>query len=137
MEKLEKNVNQNLEKALLLNPEQTKAFRSRNFVATGFYGVGKTVVLEVAIDKIVQNHDQLQKVQIVFVSWDESQELAQKFRKKFDAIRNRKYPHLEKHDSLLVFASWRYVCIKYQVDILQFVNKVDFINCLCRRLQGK
>ena len=52
---MEKDVNYNLEKALFLNPEQTKAFRSFNFVVTGFYGVGKTIVIEVAIDKIVEN----------------------------------------------------------------------------------
>ena len=47
MEKLDKDINYTLEKALLLSPEQTKAYKSFNFVITGFYGVGKTTVLEV------------------------------------------------------------------------------------------
>ena len=137
MEKLDKDINYTLEKALLLSPEQTKAFRSFNFVITGFYGVGKTIALEVAIDKIVFKPEEFPSAQIIFVGWDQSQELKQRFKQKFDGIRNQKYPHLSETDSLQVFSSVMEICIAYRIDMKCFTNKVDVINCLCTKLQGE
>ena len=61
-----------LQKAIFLSPEQIQSMNMFNFVATGFYGVGKTTVLEVAIDNIIEK---FKLPKIFFVTWDESKEL--------------------------------------------------------------
>ena len=67
---------------------------SLNFVATGFYGAGKTTALEVAIDKIIENSAKFSNVKIVFVTWDRSNILEQNFNEKFEKIKSKRYPHL-------------------------------------------
>ena len=148
LKKLEKDVPYKLEKALYLSPEQTLAFNSFNFVATGFYGVGKTTCLEVAIDRIVQMPQKFPNAKIIFVTWHPSEGLKKFFEEKFDAIRNQKLSHLIDDDSLEVF-SLKEICEKYQVKELKFDfksrmssyigknrQKVELLNELCKKLKG-
>jgi hypothetical protein len=79
LEDLNKTIPKNLEKALFLSPEQVQAMKTFNFVATGFYGVGKTTVLEVAIDKIVEKSEEFHNPKIIFVTWHPSKGLKQMF----------------------------------------------------------
>ena len=149
LQKVKTEVSYKLEKALFLSPEQTVAFNSLNFVATGFYGVGKTTVLEVAIDKIVEKPDEFPSAKIVFVTWDESHELKQYFKEKFQRIKDQNHSHLNEHDSLEVF-SLEEVCERYNVKPMQSRwnawlsswiscerTKVDVINDLCKKLKSK
>ena len=148
LQRLNTDVPYKLEKALLLTPEQTVAFNSYNFVATGFYGVGKTTVLEVAIDKIIKNPAKFPNAKIVFITWDESHDLKQYFKEKFQIIIDQNLHHLNQPDSLQVF-SLAEACNIYQVEPLQSRwqawlsswtfserTKVDVINDFCKKLQG-
>ena len=149
LQRLNTDVPFKLEKALFLSPEQTVAFNSYNFVATGFYGVGKTTVLEVAIDKIVKNPAKFPLAKIVFITWDESHGLKQYFQEKFQKIKDQNLSHLGKPDSLQAF-SLEEACTIYQVAPMQSRwwawlsswismerTKVDIINDLCKKLQGE
>ena len=89
LQRLNTDVPFKLEKALFLSPEQTVAFNSYNFVATGFYGVGKTTVLEVAIDKIIKNPTKFPNAKIVFITWDESHDLKEFFQVKFQKVKEK------------------------------------------------
>ena len=147
LNKLQKDVPHKLEMALLLNPEQRRSFHSFNFAATGFYGVGKTTVLEVVIDRIIE--DPLLDTKVIFVTWNESKELKEIMTKKFEKIKvEEQIPHLQEEDSLKVF-NLQEVCTKYCVEPLQsgymswfssfFLldrSKVDVLNDLCKRLKG-
>ena len=147
LKKLQKDVPHKLEIALLLNPEQRRSFHSFNFVATGFYGVGKTTVLEVVIDRILENP--LSDAKIIFVTWNESKELKEIMTKKFEKIKvEGQIPHLQEEDSLQVF-NLQEVCSKYCVEPLQsgylswfssffFLDrtKVDILNDICKKLRG-
>ena len=149
LNKLQKDVPHKIEIALLLNPEQTKSFHSFNFAATGFYGVGKTTVLEVAIDRIVDNPKPFSDAKVIFVTWNESKELKEILTKKFEKIKIKEQkPHLKDKDSLQVF-NLQEVCAKYCVEPLQSGylswfssffyldrTKVDVLNNLCKRLKG-
>ena len=145
-------VKHNLEKALYLSPEQVQSINSFNFAATGFYGVGKTTALEVAIDKLVDNRAKFRHPKIVFVTWDNSMELAQNFEEKFQKIRDQNLPQFTSSDCLEVL-SLAEACNKCGVHgmpdqwvfskdwFLSFIfktrTKPDLINDLCRKLQGK
>ena len=147
LKKLQKDVPHKLEIALLLNPEQRRSFHSFNFVATGFYGVGKTTVLEVVIDRILENP--LSDAKIIFVTWNESKELKEIMTKKFEKIKvEGQIPYLQEEDSLQVF-NLQEVCSKYCVEPLQsgylswfssffFLDrtKVDILNDICKKLRG-
>ena len=148
MEKLNKEVPHKLEQALLLSPEQTEAFHSYNFIATGFYGVGKTTVLEVAIQRIAEKSEEFPKPKIIFITWDKGKDLKNMFKEKFKTMRE-KYSHLNNEDSLEVL-SLEEACRKYNVKPLQSLtiaavlpwigldrNKVDVLNDLCKNLQGE
>ena len=122
-------VSKDLQKALFLSPEQTQAMNTFNFVATGFYGVGKTTVLEVAIDNIIEK---FKLPKIIFITWDESKELKKQFEDKFRNIQEA-HPNL-KEDYCLAVYNLEEICDKYQVEDKR--NKVDIINDLCKKLQG-
>ena len=148
LEDLNKTIPKNLEKALFLSPEQVQAMKTFNFVATGFYGVGKTTVLEVAIDNIIEKSKEFPNPKIIFVTWYPSKGLKQMFEAKFEQIRQKNHPHLE-NDSLQVL-SLSEICNEYNVKPVQsgfktwlsswlWVNrqKVDLLNDLCKKLKGK
>ena len=155
LDKLNKDVPHKLEKALLLSPEQTKVLDTFNFVVTGFYGVGKTTLLEVAIERIVGMSKQFPKAKIIFVTWNKAEELNHIMQEKFKKIKDQNYPHLNDHDSLEVF-SLQEICAKYQVKCMQGLlmqswhwhfahflsvfncdrSKVDVISDLCKKLKG-
>ena len=148
LEDLNKTIPKNLEKALFLSPEQVQAMNTFNFVATGFYGVGKTTVLEVAIDNIVKKSEEFPNPKIIVVTWHPSKGLKQMFEAKFEQIRQKNHPHLE-NDSLQVL-SLSEICNEYNVKPVQsgfktwlsswlWVNrqKVDLLNDLCKKLKGK
>ena len=132
-------VSKDLQNALFLSPEQIQAVNSFNFIATGFYGVGKTTVLEVAIDNIIEK---FKLPKIIFVNWDESKDLKKQFEDKFKNIQEA-HPHL-REDNCLEIYTLEEICSKYQVDHEFFdrygdkrpKNKVDTINELCKKLQG-
>ena len=132
------SVKENLEKALYLSPEQMQSINSFNFAATGFYGVGKTTALEVAIDKIVDDPAQFPHPKIVFITWDNSEYLKTMFEDKFEKIQEE-HPNLK--DCLKVY-SLEEVCAEYQVKYLEVKyeilprDKVDVINDLCKKLIG-
>ena len=149
LQKLNTDVPHKLEKALLLTEQQTVAFNSYNFVATGFYGVGKTTVLEVAIDKIIKNPTKFPNAKIVFITWDESHDLKEFFQVKFQKIKEKNLCHLDQPDSLQVF-SLKEACKTYQIEPMQSRwrawlsscmfserTKVDVINDFCKKLQGE
>ena len=140
LQDVNKFVSKDLQKALFLSPEQMQAMNSFNFVATGFYGVGKTTVLEVAIDNIIEK---FKLPKIIFVTWDESKELKKQFEGKFKNIQEA-HPNL-KEDNCLEVYTLEEICAKYQVEHLMFRrrywpktlrNKIDTINDLCTKLQG-
>ena len=81
-----------------------QSINSFNFAATGFYGAGKTTALEVAIDKIVENPAQFPHPKIVFVTWDDSKELLQMFKDKFQKIRDQNLPQFTSSDCLEVLS---------------------------------
>ena len=126
-----------------------RAFHSFNFAATGFYGVGKTTVLEVAIDRIVDKPKPFSDAKVIFVTWNESKELKEILTKKFEKIKvEEQIPHLQEEDSLQVF-NLQEVCAKYCVEPSQSGylswcssffcldrSKVDVLNDLCKRLKG-
>ena len=152
LEEVHTKVKHNLEKALYLSPEQVQSINSFNFAATGFYGVGKTTVLEVAIDKIVDNPAKFPHPKIVFVTWDDSRELKQMFEDKFQKIRNQNLFQFTSSDCLEVLSLGE-VCDKYEVEqmpkrwilskdkflsvIFKNRTKPDFLNDLCLKLQGQ
>ena len=148
LQDVNKFVSKDLQKALFLSPEQIQAISSFNFVATGFYGVGKTTVLEVAIDKIVEKSKEFPNPKIISVTWHTSKGLKQMFEAKFEQIRQKNHLHLE-NDSLQVLALSE-ICNKYNVRPVKsgfktwlsswlWVNrqKVDLLNDLCKKLKGK
>ena len=112
---VDNRVKEDLEKALYLSTEQVQSINSFNFAATGFYGVGKTTALEVAIDKIVDNPAKFPHPKIVFVTWDDSRELKQMFEDKFQKIRNQNLLQFTSSDCLEVF-SLAEACDEYEVD---------------------
>ena len=128
-----------MQKAMYLSPEQIQAMNTFNFAATGFYGVGKTTALEVAIDKIIEK---FKLPKIIFVTWDESKELKKQFEDKFRNIQEV-HPNL-KEDNCLEVYTLEEICTKYQVKdkevdddrFSETRNKVDIINELCKKLQG-
>ena len=132
-------VSKDMQKAMFLSPEEIQAMNTFNFAATGFYGVGKTTALEVAIDKIIEK---FKLPKIIFVTWDESKELKKQFEDKFRNIQEV-HPNL-KEDNCLEVYTLEEICTKYQVedeeDYLIFSgkprHKVDIINDLCKKLQG-
>ena len=140
------SVKENLEKALYLSPEQMQSINSFNFAATGFYGVGKTTALEVAIDKIVENPAQFPHPKIVFVTWDDSIELKELFEEKFQTIRDQNLPQFTSSDCLEVL-SLAEACDKYGVGPMPKPNsgfllgqdrtKPDLLNDLCLKLKGE
>ena len=156
LEDVNKTIPRNLEKALFLSPEQVQAMNTFNFVATGFYGVGKTTVLEVAIDKIIEKSEEFPnpRSKIIFVTWHPSKGLKQMFEAKFEQIRQKNgedHPHLMEEDSLQVL-SLSEICTKYEIRPMPmqsgfknwlsswlWVNrqKVDLLNDLCKKLKGK
>ena len=147
-----KRVKTNLEKALYLSPEQVESLTSFSFAATGFYGVGKTTALEVAIDKIVENPTQFPHPKIVFVTWDNSMELKQMFEEKLQKIRDQNLHQFTSSDCLEVL-SLSEACDKYEVEhmpnqiylskdwfsslIFKARTKPDLLNDLCLKLQGE
>ena len=147
-----KKVKANLEKAMYLSPEQVESINSFSFAATGFYGAGKTTALEVAIDKIVENPAQFPHPKIVFVTWDNSMELAQNFEEKFQKIRDQNLPQFTSSDCLEVL-SLAEACNKCGVHgmpdqwvfskdwFLSFIfktrTKPDLLNDLCLNLKGE
>ena len=149
---VDNRVKEDLEKALYLSTEQVQSINSFNFAATGFYGAGKTTALEVAIDKIVDDPAQFPHPKIVFVTWDDSMELWQMFKEKFQKIRDLNLPQFPRSDCLEVL-SLSQACNKYGVDpmpsqiigsndwFLSFIfktrTKPDLINDLCLKLQGE
>ena len=136
---VKESVEENLEKALYLSREQMQSINSFNFAATGFYGVGKTTALEVAIDKIVENPVRFPHPKIVFVTWDDSTELMQLFEEKFQTIRDKNLPQFTKSDCLEVL-SLAEAFRKYGVgDMLNARRrtKPDLISDLCLKLQGE
>ena len=151
LEEVRTKVKHNLEKALYLSPEQVQSINSFNFAATGFYGVGKTTALEVAIDKIVDNPAKFPHPKIVFVTWDDGIELKQMFEDKFQKIRNQNLLQFTSSDCLKVFSLAK-ACDKYGVDPMPnnlafskdwFLSKLfitrtkpDLLNDLCLKLQG-
>ena len=112
---VDNRVKEDLEKALYLSTEQVQFINSFNFAATGFYGAGKTTALEVAIDKIVDDPAQFPHPKIVFVTWDDSMELWQMFKEKFQKIRDQNLPQFPRSDCLEVL-SLSQACNKYGVD---------------------
>ena len=152
LEEVRTKVKHNLEKALYLSPEQVQSINSFNFAATGFYGVGKTTALEVAIDKIVDNPAKFPHPKIIFVTWDYSMELKQMFEDKFQKIRNQNLLQFTSSDCLEVF-SLAEACDEYEVDPMPkgesfskdwFLSKLfmtrtkpDLLNDLCLKLQGE
>ena len=132
-------VSKDLQKAMFLSSEEIQAMDTFNFVATGFYGVGKTTVLEVAIDNIIEK---FKLPKIFFVTWDESKELKKQIEDKFRNIQEV-HPNL-KEDNCLEVYNLNEICAKYQVDHKIFDrygaktprNKVDTINDLCKKIQG-
>ena len=148
LQEVDNSVRNNLEKALFLGPEQILAIKSYNFVVTGFYGTGKTTVLEVALDKIVEDPENFPNPKIIFVTWDKSEELKEMFENKFVAIKNQ-YPQFDEDDCLEAL-SLEEVCAKYEVKpmgmsgwaqwfssfIGQDRKKSNLLNDLCVKLQG-
>ena len=132
-------VSKDLQKAMFLSSEEIQAMDTFNFVATGFYGVGKTTVLEVAIDNIIEK---FKLPKIIFVTWDKSRDLKKMFEDKFKNLQDAD-PNL-KEDNCLEVYDLKEVCAKYQVEhkmsrfqVQGFLkNKVDIINDLCKKLQG-
>ena len=123
-------VSKDLQKALFLSPEQIQGMNTFNFVVTGFYGVGKTTVLEVAIDNIIE---QFKSPRIIFVTWDESKELKKLFEDKFENIQEANL-NLKDYNCLKVY-TLEEVCAEYQV--VNKKDKVDIIfNDLCKKLKG-
>ena len=133
-------VSKDLENALYLSPDQVKALNSCNFVVTGFYGVGKTTVLEVAIDKIMERYP---CPKIVVLTWDTSLQLKNTYKEKFDKWRDS-----EQADASFEVLSLEEACTQYQVKPLQDLevawisswfrldrSKVDVINDLCKKIQ--
>ena len=119
--------------------------------------VGKTTVLEVEIDNIIEKSEEFPNPKIIFVTWHPSKGLKQMFEAKFEQIRQKKggnHPRLMEEDSLQVL-SLSEICTKYQVKPMQsgvaqsgfktwlsslvWVNrqKVDLLNDLCKKLKGK
>ena len=98
-----------LETALYLSPEQIQAMKKLNFVITGFHGVGKTTILEVAVDNIAER---FACPKIIFIAWDESEELKKMFEEKFEKLKN----HFQESACLEVF-SLEEACDKYQVKL--------------------
>ena len=129
MEETNKFVSKNLEKALYLSPEQVKALNSFNFVVTGFYGVGKTTVLEVAIDNITENYS---CPKIVVLTWDTSLQLKNTYKERFDKCRS-----LNQTDPCFEVLSLEEACDQYQVNLFGDKTKVDVINDLCKNIQGE
>ena len=137
-------VSKHLQNALFLSPKQIQAMNLFNFAATGFYGVGKTTVLEVAIDNIIEK---FKLPKIFFVTWDESKELKKQIEDKFRNIQEV-HPNL-KEDNCLEVYNLKEICARYQVGLPQMDqkifdrygtktprNKVDTINDLCKKIQG-
>ena len=137
---------------MYLSPEQVESINSFSFAATGFYGAGKTTALEVAIDKIVENPAQFPHPKIVFVTWDNSMELAQNFEEKFQKIRDQNLPQFTSSDCLEVL-SLAEACNKCGVHgmpdqwvfskdwFLSFIfktrTKPNLLNDLCLNLKGE
>ena len=147
-----KKVKANLEKAMYLSPEQVESINSFSFAATGFYGAGKTTALEVAIDKIVENPAQFPHPKIVFVTWDNSMELAQNFEEKFQKIRDQNLPQFTSSDCLEVLslaeacnkcgvhgmpAQWVFSKDWFLSFIFKTRTKPDLLNDLCLNLKGE
>ena len=123
-------VSKDLQKAMFLSSEEIQAMNTFNFVATGFYGVGKTTVLEVAIDNIIEK---FKSPRIIFVTWDESKELKKLFEDKFENIQEANL-NLKDYNCLKVY-TLEEVCAEYQV--VNKKDKVDIIfNDLCKKLKG-
>ena len=132
-------VAKDFQKAMFLNPEEIQAMNTFNFAATGFYGVGKTTVLEVAIDKIIEK---FKLPRILFVTWDKCKDLKNLFEIKFENIQDA-HTNL-KEDNCFKAYTLDEICAKYQVahnfndryGDKRPRNKVDTINELCKKLQG-
>ena len=142
MEETNKIVSKDLEKALYLSPEQVKALNSFNFVVTGFYGVGKTTVLEVAIENIVKKYP---CPKIVVLTWDTSLQLKNLYEERFDKCRTP-----NQTDNCFEVLSLEEACNQYLVKPLQDLglawfsslfwldrSKIDVINDLCKKLKGE
>ena len=113
-----------------------KALDSFNFVVTGFYGVGKTTVLEVAIDNITKNYS---CPKIVVLTWDKSLQLKNTYKERFDKCRAS-----NQTDVCFEVLSLEEACAQYQVNPVSFNrdsrvdrSKVDVINDLCKNIQGE
>jgi hypothetical protein len=135
MEETNRFVSKNLEIALYLSSEQVKALNSFNFVVTGFYGVGKTTVLEVAIDNITKNYS---CPKIVVLTWDTSLQLKNTYEERFAKCRAP-----NQTDACFEVLSLGEACAQYQVNPVSFYfsnvnrSKVDVINDLCKNIQGE
>ena len=142
MEETNKIVSKDLEKALYLSPEQVIALISFNFVVTGFYGVGKTTVLEVAIENIVKKYP---CPKIVVLTWETSQQLKNLYEERFEKCRTP-----NQTNNCFEVLSLEEACNQYLVEPLQDCglawfsswfcldrSKVDIINDLCKKLQGE
>ena len=113
---------------MYLSPEQVKGFNSFNFVVTGFYGVGKTTVLEVAIDNIIEKYS---CPKIVVLTWDTSLQLKNRYKERFDKCRAS-----NQTDVCFEVLSLEEAKNQYQVNFLDR-SKVDVINNLCKKIQGE
>ena len=142
LQEVNESVSKDLENALYLSPDQVRALNSCNFVVTGFYGVGKTTVLEVAIDKIMERYP---CPKIVVLTWDTSLELKNMYNERFDKWRDS-----NQTDACLDVLSLEEACTQYQVKPLQHPlvawissmfwldrTKIDVINDLCKKIQGE
>ena len=140
LQEVNESVSKDLENALYLSPDQVRALNSCNFVVTGFYGVGKTTVLEVAIDKIMERYP---CPKIVVLTWDTSLQLKNTYNEKFDKWRDS-----TQAEACFEVLSLEQACTQYQVKPLQSFkvawisscfwldrSKVDVINDLCKKIQ--
>ena len=140
LQEVNESVSKDLENALYLSPDQVRALNSYNFIVTGFYGVGKTTVLEVAIDKIMERYP---CPKIVVLTWDTSLQLKNTYNERFDKWRDSKQT-----DACFEVLSLEEACTQYQVEPLQTTRiawisswfwldrfKVDVINDLCKKIQ--
>ena len=128
IEETNRFVSKDLEKALYLSPEQVKGLNSFNFVVTGFYGVGKTTVLEVAIDNIIEKYS---CPKIVVLTWDTSLQLKNRYKERFDKCRAP-----NQTDVFFEVLSLEEAKNQYQVNFWDR-SKVDVINNLCKKIQGE
>jgi hypothetical protein len=143
MEKLKTKVKCHLEEALFLGPDQRAGLAAFRFAAVGFFGSGKTSLLEVACKRVVEDSAKFPEPKVVFITWHSGEELKQRFEEKFSEL-TLNNTHMRKGS--LEVMDIDQACSRYNMSSpawswLSFfvpwyrTTKVQFLNQLCEKIQ--